>query len=112
MSNLDFSGFKKRKRGDRVYKFKAFCDQGYPVEFKGSFQQNVRALLEFGQMESGLCYPLSSWSFQLEVHRHPTITVLLFVVEEPVEMCPNLCCRHCQYTGLVFCLSFMGIYLP
>lgn len=99
MSQLDFTGCKKRRRGERVFRFKAFGDQGYPIEFKGSFQQNVRALLEFGQMETGLCGPMVCWSFQLEVHRYPTLHVFLFVVEEPVELSPNLCCRHCQYTG-------------
>ncbi|KAL0296535.1 UNVERIFIED_CONTAM: PHD finger protein PERSISTENT TAPETAL CELL 1 [Sesamum radiatum] len=46
MSQLDLSGCKKRKRGERVFKFKVFGERGYPAEFNGStFQENVRALL-------------------------------------------------------------------
>ncbi|KAL3502133.1 hypothetical protein ACH5RR_036582 [Cinchona calisaya] len=72
---LDLSGCKKRKRGERVFKFKAFGERGYPVEFNGSFEQNVRALSEVGQLEIGLCDPLMPcWSFQLEVHRHPLVS--------------------------------------
>ncbi|XP_071928005.1 PHD finger protein MALE STERILITY 1-like [Coffea arabica] len=99
MSELDYIGCKKRKRGEGVLKFKGFCDQGYPVEFNGSFQENVRALLEIGQMETGLCDPMPIWSFQLEVHRHPLLHVFLFVVEEPIELSLTRGCKHCQYIG-------------
>ncbi|CAI9096894.1 OLC1v1033140C1 [Oldenlandia corymbosa var. corymbosa] len=99
--HLDLSGMKKRKRGERVFKLKAFGENGYPVEFiqGGSFEQNVRALLEFGQMEIGLCDPLPCWSFQLEVHRHPLLHVFLLVVEEPIHLSFSRCCKHCQYIG-------------
>lgn len=99
MSELDISGCKKRKRGESVFKFKGFGDQGYPVEFNGSFEQNVRALLEIGEMEIGLCDPMPSWSFKLEVHRHPLVHVFLVVVEEPIELSMTHGCKHCQYIG-------------
>ncbi|XP_073148584.1 PHD finger protein MALE STERILITY 1 [Henckelia pumila] len=99
MSQLDLSGFKKRKRGERVFKFKMFGERGYPAEFNGSFHENVRALLEFGQLESGVCGGRASWSFQLEARRHPLLHLFLFVVEEPAELSIELHCKHCHYIG-------------
>ncbi|KAL9166768.1 hypothetical protein ABFS82_05G052300 [Erythranthe guttata] len=105
MSQLDMSGCRKRRRGERVFKFKVFGERGYPAEFggggggRGSFQENVRALLEYGHVESGACGPLPSWSFQLEVCRHPLLHLFLFVVEEPVELSPELRCKYCHYIG-------------
>ncbi|XP_057782507.1 PHD finger protein MALE STERILITY 1-like [Salvia miltiorrhiza] len=90
MSQLDLSGFRKRKRGEKVFKFKVFGARGYPAGSNGSFHDNVRALLEFGQLETNT---MSSWSFQLEARRHP---LLLFVVEEPAL---DFSCRHCRYIG-------------
>ncbi|KAK3222283.1 hypothetical protein Dsin_009308 [Dipteronia sinensis] len=97
MSHLE--GCKKRKRGDRIFRFKSFCGNGYPVEFVGSFRHNVKALLEFGSFETNLCDGTQSWSFQLEVHRHPPIHILLFVVEEPIGASINHQCKLCQYVG-------------
>ncbi|KAL6505900.1 hypothetical protein OROHE_023279 [Orobanche hederae] len=99
MPQLDLSGCRKRKRGERVFKFKVFGERGYPTEFSGSFQDNIKTLLEFGQVESGVCGAMSSWSFQLEVRRHPLMHLFLFVVEEPVELSLDLRCKHCQYIG-------------
>ncbi|KAL7163235.1 hypothetical protein ACSBR2_039351 [Camellia fascicularis] len=99
MSHLDLFGSKKRKRGERVFKFKTFGEQGYPVDWGGTFWQNVESLLEFGNLESDLCCGMASWSFQLEVHRHPPVHVLLFVVEEPVEVSLHRQCNHCQFVG-------------
>ncbi|PIN14883.1 PHD Zn-finger protein [Handroanthus impetiginosus] len=98
MSQLDLSGCRKRKRGERVFKFKVFGERGYPAELeRGSFEENVRGLLEFGQLvESGM---MLSWSFQLEVRRHPLLYLFLFVVEEPIEMSLQLPCNHCHYIG-------------
>ncbi|KAL0409061.1 UNVERIFIED_CONTAM: PHD finger protein MALE STERILITY 1 [Sesamum radiatum] len=102
MSQLDLSGCKKRKRGERCFKFKVFGERGYPAEFNGStFQENVRALLEYGQVERGVCGAMASWSFQLEVRRHPLLHLFLFVVEEPIELSLELRCKHCQYIGRV-----------
>ncbi|KAL5553342.1 hypothetical protein UlMin_040743 [Ulmus minor] len=102
MSNLDLSGCKKRKRGERVFRFKNFGENGCPVEFFGSFRENVKALLEFGHLESSdLCSGMVCWSFQLEVHRHPPLHVLLFVVEEPLHHSSLNTghCKQCQYVG-------------
>ncbi|KAA8529892.1 hypothetical protein F0562_034504 [Nyssa sinensis] len=99
MSHLDLSGCKKRKRGERVFKFKTFGEKGNPIESSGPFCQNMKALLEFGHSESGLCSGMESWSFQLEVHRHPPLHILMFVVEEPIELSLNRHCKHCQYVG-------------
>lgn len=101
MSQLDLTGFRKRKRVERVFKFKVFGERGYPTNFNGSFQENVRALLEFGQLENGVCGATASWSFQLEVHRHPLLNLFLFVVEEPIELSLELTCKQCQYVGRV-----------
>ncbi|XP_022738435.1 PHD finger protein MALE STERILITY 1 [Durio zibethinus] len=90
---------KRRRGGERVFKFKSFGENGCPVEFDGSFRENVKALLEYGHLENNLCNGLLIWSFQLEVHRHPPLHVLLFVVEEPIEASINLHCKHCQYVG-------------
>ncbi|KAH0990860.1 hypothetical protein GBA52_002343 [Prunus armeniaca] len=104
-SHLDFSGCKKRKRGERVFRFKSFGENGYPVGFVGSsFRENVKALLEYGHVEGGsLCSTSSTgmkcWSFQLQVHRHAPAHVVLFVVEEPIEASPNRHCKQCQYVG-------------
>lgn len=101
MSHLDLTGYKKRKRGERVFRFKSFGEHGYPAEFSGTFRKNVKALLEFGHLESNLCTGMPCWSFQLEVHRHPPIHILLFVVEEPIEASIDRSCKQCQYVGKV-----------
>ncbi|XP_007040228.2 PREDICTED: PHD finger protein MALE STERILITY 1 [Theobroma cacao] len=90
---------KRRRGGERVFKFRSFGENGCPVEFDGSFRDNVNALLEYGHLESNLCNGMLSWSFQLEVHRHPPLHTLLFVVEEPIEASISLYCKHCQYVG-------------
>ncbi|XVE57886.1 hypothetical protein DITRI_Ditri04bG0126200 [Diplodiscus trichospermus] len=90
---------KRRRGGENVFKFKSFGENGCPVEFDGSFRENVKALLEYGHLENNLCNGMLSWSFQLEVHRHPPFHILLFVVEEPIEASINLHCKHCQYVG-------------
>ncbi|XP_023734537.1 PHD finger protein MALE STERILITY 1 [Lactuca sativa] len=99
MSSLDPSGCKKRKRVERVFKFKAFGEQGYPIESCGTFRDNVKALLEYGNVEMAFVNGMTFWSFQLEVHRHPPSHVLLFVVEESVEASLNRHCKHCIYVG-------------
>ncbi|GMN60500.1 hypothetical protein TIFTF001_029583 [Ficus carica] len=99
MSHLDLTHCKKRKRGERVFRFKSFGEQGYPVEFVGPFRDNVKALLEFGHLESNLHDGMPCWSFQLEVHRHPPIHILLFVVEESIDTSVNRHCKQCQYIG-------------
>lgn len=109
MSQLDLSGCKKRRRGERVFKFKTFGEKGHPVDWDiggGAFIENVKALLEFGNIESGLWSTTRSggvagWSFQLEVHRHPSVQVTLFVVEEPLEVLLHRHCKHCQCVGKV-----------
>ncbi|XVF51487.1 hypothetical protein PTKIN_Ptkin04bG0189100 [Pterospermum kingtungense] len=91
---------KRKRRGEKVFKFKSFGDNGCPVEFDGSFRENVEALVEYGHLENNPCNGMLSWSFQLEVHRHPPLHILFFVVEEPVEASINLhYCKHCQYVG-------------
>ncbi|MQM08469.1 hypothetical protein Taro_041326 [Colocasia esculenta] len=93
---------KKRRRGSRIFRLKTFCDPGHPVHFKAgsSFQENVSSLLEFGNQEESLHGPATRcWSFQLEVHRNPPSSVLLFVVEEMVEKSHPLRCQHCSFIG-------------
>ncbi|XAR64499.1 hypothetical protein NMG60_11024871 [Bertholletia excelsa] len=99
MSHLDLTSCKKRKRGEKVFKFKTFCEQGYPVDWDGTFLQNVKALLELGNVESDSCVGMASWSFKLELHRQRASYLLLFVVEEPVEASLHRHCKHCQYVG-------------
>ena len=109
MSQLDLTGCKKRKRGDRVFRFKTFGEKGYPAEFKGSFRENVVALLEFGHIESNMSCGMLCWSFQLELHRYPPAHILLFVVEEPIGASTHRHCNHCKYVGKVSnapCFSF------
>lgn len=111
MSNLGISRCKKRKRYSedcKVFRFKSFGENGHPVEFaKGSFRENVKALLEFGHPETRLCGKgMPCWSFQLQVHRHPPLHVLLFVVEEPFDAdntsLLDHCCKQCYYVGKKF----------
>ncbi|XP_031249325.1 PHD finger protein MALE STERILITY 1-like [Pistacia vera] len=90
---------KKRKRGERVFRFKSFGEHGYPIEFDGPFRHNVKMLLELGNSETNLCNGLASWSFQLEVRRHPPLHTLLFVVEEPMGASTQHHCKHCRYVG-------------
>ena len=100
MSQLDVISCKKRKRGEKVFRFKTFGEQGYPAEFNGSFRENVVALLEFGHLERNMkCTGMLCWSFQLELHRHPPAHVLLFVFEEPFEASTHRHCNHCKYVG-------------
>ncbi|XP_012439661.2 PHD finger protein MALE STERILITY 1 [Gossypium raimondii] len=104
-SYLDLGGCRKRRRGgEKVFKFKTFGENGCPVEFDGSFRDNVKALVEYGHLEVNLCgNGVFSWSFQLEVHRHPPLHVVLFIVEEQIQASSsssiNLHCKHCQYVG-------------
>lgn len=106
MSSLDLMSCKKRKRCERVFKFKTFCDHGDPIEFNGTFRQNVETLLRFGHVEKsvsfGSCNEVQSWSFQLEVTGQPPFYIDLFVVEEPVEASIFRHCKDCQYLGNVF----------
>ncbi|KAL9233392.1 hypothetical protein vseg_008403 [Gypsophila vaccaria] len=95
---------KRRKRASpdqRVFRFKSFCEPGYPAEFSGPFWKNVRALLEFGHMENNQSgNGMISWSFQLEVHRHkPDHRVFLFIIEEPIEASICRYCKYCRYIG-------------
>ncbi|PNT15750.2 hypothetical protein POPTR_010G101300v4 [Populus trichocarpa] len=99
MSYLDLISSKKRKREERVFRFKIFGENGYPVEFDGSFQQNIKKLLELGHFQRNICSRMPSWSFKLEVIRQPSFHILLFVVEEPIEASLEHHCKHCQYLG-------------
>ncbi|KAJ8768402.1 hypothetical protein K2173_021555 [Erythroxylum novogranatense] len=99
MSQLDPIGGRKRRREERIYRFKTFCERGNPAEFDDSFRHNVRALLEFGHFEGTLYNGLMSWSFQLEVNRHPPFHIVLYVVEEPIEASIEHHCMNCQYVG-------------
>jgi hypothetical protein len=91
MSHLDLIGRKKRKRGEGVFRFKSFGEPGYPIDFVGQFWENAKALLEFGHLESNSYCEMPSWSFQLEIHRHPPFHMLLFIVEELVEASALYC---------------------
>ncbi|CAK7326869.1 unnamed protein product [Dovyalis caffra] len=99
MSYLDLISNKKRKREERVFRFKIFGENGYPVEFDGSFEQNIKKLLELAHFEGNICRRMPSWSFKLEVIRQPTFHILLFVVEEPIEASLEHHCKHCKYVG-------------
>jgi len=67
--------------------------------FGGPFRENVNSLLEYANLETHLSMPM--WSFQLEVHHHPPLHILLFVIEEPTQALLNRHCKHCQYVGNV-----------
>lgn len=113
MLNVDVIGNKKRKRCGRVFRFKNFGEPGYPVMFTGpsSFRENVNALLEYANLESDLSnMGMPMWSFQLELHHHPPLHILLFVIEEPIEAALNRHCKHCQYVGNVN-LYWFGIVI-
>lgn len=98
--NIGDGGCKKRKRGDKVFKFRTFCEPGYPANFNGPFHQNIRSLLEFGHLEdTGLWGGLQSWSFQLELHRHPPVIVSMYVMEEPIEKSRYRHCNQCRCVG-------------
>ncbi|XP_050232280.1 PHD finger protein MALE STERILITY 1 [Mercurialis annua] len=100
MSHLELmSGCKKRKRGEKMFRFKTFGENGYPIEFNGSFRENVKELLEFGYCESSICSGIPSWSFQLEVSCQPPFHILLFVIEEPIDASIDQHCKHCLYVG-------------
>ncbi|PON83772.1 LOW QUALITY PROTEIN: hypothetical protein TorRG33x02_204390 [Trema orientale] len=109
MSHLDLTGCKKRKRGEKVQPFKSSREHRYLVEFVGAFWENVKALLEFGHLESNLGIGMPCWSFQLEVHRHPLVHVLLVIVEESIDVTINHPCWQCQYDSIVAaCLNSKG----
>ncbi|XP_057539302.1 PHD finger protein MALE STERILITY 1 [Amaranthus tricolor] len=106
MSQLDYlhACNKRRKRSSadqRVFRFKSFCEPGYPAQFDGPFWNNVKALLEFGHFETNYSINgMISWSFQLQLHRHrPEHRIFLFVIEEPVEASIYRYCKHCRYIG-------------
>ncbi|XP_010271105.1 PREDICTED: PHD finger protein PERSISTENT TAPETAL CELL 1 [Nelumbo nucifera] len=99
MTQLNLTGCKKRKRGERVFKLRTFCEPGYPVEFNGLFRQNIRALIELGTPETNLCSGMHSWSFQLELHQCPSVHIVLLVIEESIERSAYRNCNHCKYMG-------------
>ncbi|XP_068660226.1 PHD finger protein PERSISTENT TAPETAL CELL 1 [Aristolochia californica] len=93
-------GGRKRKKGDRVFQFRSFCQPGHPTNFDGSsFQQNMQNLLQFGHVEIDSSTGLKTWSFRLELCHHPALHVSLFIVEEPVEESVYLHCHHCRCVG-------------
>ncbi|WCJ33681.1 RING/FYVE/PHD zinc finger superfamily protein [Euphorbia peplus] len=97
MSSTSSSSSKKRKRGEKVFKFKTF---GEDVDFEGSnFKENVKSLLEFGYSETNVSSGIPSWSFQLEVSCNPPFHILLFVIEEPIQASLQHHCKHCLYVG-------------
>lgn len=96
MLKVDVVGNKKRKRCGKVFRFKNFGKPGYPVMFNGPFRENVNV-----QIWSNLSMEMPMWSFQHEVHHHPPLHILLFVIEEPIEAALNRHCKHCQYVGNV-----------
>lgn len=102
--NLDLSGCKKRKRGERVFRFKSFGEKGHPIEFDGPFRHNVEALVQHGIYEGNSYGGISSWSFQLETRHHPLNHLFLFVVEEQVDATLDLHCSHCRHVGKVVLL--------
>jgi len=67
-----------------------------------SFRENVNGLLEYANLESNLKMGMPMWSFQLELHHHPPLYILLFVIEESIEAELNRHCNHCQYVGNVY----------
>ncbi|XP_019454984.1 PREDICTED: PHD finger protein MALE STERILITY 1 [Lupinus angustifolius] len=99
MLNVDIVSNKKRKRCGRIFRFKNFGEDGYPVMFTGAFRENVNALLEYANLESNVGIGMPMWSFQLEVHHQPPLHILMFVIEEPIEASLNRHCKHCQYVG-------------
>ncbi|XWS61774.1 hypothetical protein CRYUN_Cryun07bG0154500 [Craigia yunnanensis] len=65
-SHLDVgAACRKRRGGEKVFKFKSFAENGCPVEFDWSFRENVKALLEHGHLENNLCNGLLSWKVSL-----------------------------------------------
>ncbi|KAK8478979.1 hypothetical protein V6N13_096194 [Hibiscus sabdariffa] len=58
-SYLDVGGGcrkRRRRRGsERFFKLKSLSENGWPVEFDGSFRDNIKALVECGHMETILC---------------------------------------------------------
>ncbi|KAL5201104.1 hypothetical protein ABZP36_035458 [Zizania latifolia] len=90
---------RRRKRGEMLFRFEAFCQPGYPAQFAaaGGFRDNVRTLLGFAHLEAGVHGETKCWSFQLELHRHPPTVVRLFVVEEEVAASPQRQCHLCRH---------------
>ncbi|PKA64370.1 PHD finger protein MALE STERILITY 1 [Apostasia shenzhenica] len=79
---------KKRKRGERIFRLESFCrPEGSPALFQGSsFQENMRALLGFGEHEVVLDVEgFKCWSFLLELRQSPPADLKLLVLEEMVE---------------------------
>ncbi|KAK4742992.1 hypothetical protein SAY87_000993 [Trapa incisa] len=100
MSSLDLSGCKKRKREERTFRFQSFGEKGCPIEFDGSsFIENLKRLLECGQVEGSWGSGFPTWSFQMEISRQPPIYKLLWVVEEDVNALSGRYCKHCLYVG-------------
>lgn len=90
----------RRKRGgEQGFRLDSFCDTGNPSHFVGSFQENLRALLMFGQPEA-VGGEVQCHSFQLELHHGNSPTsVRLFVLEEDVEKSAYHRCHYCRSAG-------------
>ncbi|XP_073010909.1 PHD finger protein PERSISTENT TAPETAL CELL 1 [Typha latifolia] len=96
---INLGGSRKRKRGERVFRFECFCEPGHPSHFNGSFQENIRTLLRFGHSEVVAQGDVNCWSFQLELSHHPPTLVRMFVVEEDVGKSPCRRCHCCRAVG-------------
>uniref|UniRef100_J3MXZ6 Zinc finger PHD-type domain-containing protein n=1 Tax=Oryza brachyantha TaxID=4533 RepID=J3MXZ6_ORYBR len=98
---ISLGSSRRRKRGEMVFRFEAFCQPGYPAQFAGAggFRDDVRTLLGFAHLEAGVHGETKCWSFQLELHRHPPTVVRLFVVEEEVAASPHPQCHLCRHIG-------------
>uniref|UniRef100_A0A0E0IKQ6 Zinc finger PHD-type domain-containing protein n=1 Tax=Oryza nivara TaxID=4536 RepID=A0A0E0IKQ6_ORYNI len=98
---ISLGSSRRRKRGEMLFRFEAFCQPGYPANFAGAggFRDNVRTLLGFAHLEAGVHGETKCWSFQLELHRHPPTVVRLFVVEEEVAASPHRQCHLCRHIG-------------
>ncbi|ONK67088.1 uncharacterized protein A4U43_C06F15570 [Asparagus officinalis] len=90
---------RKRKRGEKVFRFESFCAPRQPILFSGSFRDNVKALLDFGHQEDGVHEGMQFWSFRLELHQYPSTFVRMFIAEEAVGLSQNRQCLFCRFAG-------------
>lgn len=93
------TGSRKRKREEKIFQFESFCEPGHPIQFNGSFNENVKALVAFGHQESVVREGMKCWSFQLDLHQYPSTCMRLFIAEETVGMSLYRHCHYCRSVG-------------
>ncbi|XP_057849944.2 PHD finger protein MALE MEIOCYTE DEATH 1-like [Cryptomeria japonica] len=99
MHVVDLDHCKKRKRGERVFRFHSFGDPACPADYYGAFRNNVRKFLEeFAEKKDTNVEGMPLWSILLREDSQ-FAQIPLFVIEESLQNSLHPHCDHCRCIG-------------